>query len=108
MLHSQSLPPEQRQQSLSSDHSSPRRHHPVLTPALLLSGSVILSIVSLFSEDLFPVLTLIGISAVPLALSIALVLGIAGILVSIISILESIDQHGLQTAMFPKPKEQGL
>jgi len=39
-----------------------------------------------------------------LCLSAALVLGVAGILASIISILETIDRLRVQTTTFPKPK----
>lgn len=81
------------------------RQHPVLTPIVLLCGSILVAIVSLFSDSLFPVLTFIGLSSVPLYLSAACVLGIAGILVSIISIIEQIDRWSLQAAVCFKPKE---
>ena len=81
------------------------RQHPVLTPIVLLCGSILVAMVSLFSDSLFPVLTFIGLSSVPLYLSAACVLGIAGILVSIISIIEQIDRWSLQAAVCFKPKE---
>ncbi len=81
------------------------RQHPVLTPIVLLCGSILVAIASLFSDSLFPVLTFIGLSSVPLYLSLACVLGIAGILVSIISIIEQIDRWSLQAAVCFKPKE---
>ncbi|SRR5579884_415880 len=81
------------------------RQHPVLTPVVLICGSIIVAIASFFSDSLFPVLTFIGLSAVPFYLSAACVLGIAGILVSIISIIEQIDRWSLQVAVFFKPKE---
>jgi uncharacterized membrane protein len=81
------------------------RQHPVLTPIVLLCGSILVAIAGLFSDSLFPVLTFIGLSSVPLYLSLACVLGIAGILVSIISIIEQIDRWSLQAAVCFKPKE---
>src|SRR4051794_21369514 len=81
------------------------REHPVLTPIVLLCGSIIVGGASLFSDSLFPLFTFIGLSAVPLYLSIASVLGIAGILVSVISIIELIDRLSLQAAMLSRPKE---
>lgn len=81
------------------------RRHPVLTPFALLGGSAILSIACLSSDSLFPILDFLGVPSIPFTLSIATVLGIAGILASIIGILERIDQYGLQTAMFPNSKE---
>ena len=79
--------------------------HPLLTPIVLFSSSVILAIASLVTDNPFPILTLLGISSSPLYLLFALVFGIAGIIASIISVLEYIDQRNLQAAMFPKPKE---
>jgi hypothetical protein len=77
----------------------------VLTPVVLLCGSIIIGFASLFSDNLFPLLTFIGISSVPLYLSVACVLGIAGILVSIISLIELIDRWSPEAAVFFKPKE---
>jgi hypothetical protein len=79
--------------------------HPLLTPIVLLSSSVVAAIASLFADNTFPILTLLGVSSFSLYLLFALVFGIAGILASIISVLEYIDRHNLQAAMFPKPKE---
>jgi hypothetical protein len=89
----------------------PRRHrllqrHPVLFPVLLFTGSLALACASFFSVDLFPLLTLLGISTQPLYFSIAYVLGISGVLAGIIGIIERFDRSKLQMAMFPQPKEQ--
>ncbi|HLQ29956.1 MAG TPA: hypothetical protein VK140_12050 [Ktedonobacteraceae bacterium] len=84
--------------------------HPVLIPVILLSGSVGLCAASFFADTLFlpPLLTWLGVPAVLLCLSVALVLGISGVLASIISILESIDRYRLRNrlhiATFPKSK----
>ena len=89
----------------------PRRHrllqrHPVLFPVLLFTGSLALACASFSSVDLFPLLTLLGISTQPLYFSIAYVLGISGALAGIIGIIEHFDRSKLQMAMFPQPKEQ--
>ncbi len=81
------------------------QRHPVLVPALLLSGSVGLYIVSSFATALFPLLTFIGASPGLTCLLFALVLGIAGILTTIIDLIERFDRSRLHAEMFPKPKE---
>ena len=93
-----------RQRSLTQ-HGIVLPRHPLLTPIILLSSSVILGIASLVADNSFPILTLLGVSSSPLYLLFALVFGIAGILASIISVLEYIDQRNLQAAIFPKSKE---
>ncbi len=95
----------------SNGFPQPRRHrllqrHPVLLPVLLFSGSLVLGCASLFSVDLFPLLTLLGISTQPLYFSTAYVLGVSGILAGIIGTIERFDRCKLQMAMFPQPKEQ--
>ncbi len=81
------------------------RQHPVLTPVVLLSGSVALCIASFFADSLFPVLAFIGAPVALFCLSTAFVLGVAGVLATIIGIIERVDRYCLQAAMFPKPKE---
>ena len=78
--------------------------HPVLIPAALIIGSVVLCIASFFVDTLFPLLALIGTPGVLLCLSIAVVLGVSGVLASIISLIEGIDRHRLRTTTFPKAK----
>jgi anaerobic C4-dicarboxylate transporter len=96
-----------RKQSISiRDRSTLLKHHPVLLPVALLSCSLILANTAFSAENIFPVLTLLGVPSIPLCLSIALVLGISGILTSIIGIIEYIDGHSVKAAMFPKSKEQ--
>ncbi len=95
----------------SNDVPQPRRHrllqrHPVLFPVLLFTGSLVLGCASFFSIDLFPLLTLLGVSTQPLYFSIAYILGVSGILAGIIGIIEHFDRFKLQMAMFPQPKEQ--
>lgn len=99
------LEPLSRQRRSFPGRSRLLRQHPVLTPIVLLCGSIMLGCASLFSDSLFPLLTFIGLSAVPLYLSIACVLGIAGILVSIVSVIEQIDRWSLQAAILSGPKE---
>ena len=97
--------PTHRQRHILPGRSHLLRRHPVLTPVLLLSGSVTIAMAGFFSDNLFPLLTFIGLSSVPFSLSVACVLGIAGILISIISLIEQIDRWSLQTLVFCKAKE---
>jgi hypothetical protein len=95
-----------RTRHISPIRSQLLRQHPVLTPIALLCGSIIVGIASLFSDGPSPILALIGISAAPLYLSIACVLGLAGILVSIISLIEQIERRSVPAALYSGPKEQ--
>ncbi len=110
---------------LQSQHEPPDYQHPILAWArgslfqhpllrrrafislVLLIGSLALSIASLFPDSLFPVLTLLSIPSAQLCLTFAFVLGISGVLISIISIIEHVDRYWSQAAMFPKSKEHG-
>jgi len=78
--------------------------YPVIMPAMLLCGALGLCAASFYASSLFPLLALAAIPAAPLCLSLAFVLGVAGILASIISILEHIDREHLRSATFPKEK----
>jgi hypothetical protein len=69
------------------------QQHPMLTAVFLLAGAVGLFIVSFSADLLFPALALPGIPATTLCLVLALILGISGILVSIIYLIEKIDLH---------------
>ena len=83
------------------------QRHPLLTPVMLLSGSLILCIASFFSNSVFPVLALLGIPSALFCLSFAAMLGVVGILVGIISLIEYLDQYSAQASAFSRPKEQG-
>jgi len=95
-----------RQRHIFPIRSQLLRQHPILTPIALLCGSIIVGIASLFSDGPSPIFALIDISAAPLYLSIACVLGIAGILVSIISLIEQFDRRNVPAALYSGPKEQ--
>lgn len=89
------------------------QRHPVLTPVVLLSSSLLLGVVSIFADTVFSVLTLVGVPVGTLFLLcvlVAFVLGIVGVLVSIISILEQVDRYGSTTKVsvlaFLRLKEQ--
>ena len=77
-------------------------YYPVRLPAILIFGAVIFCIASFYASTLFPLLALLGVPTTLLCLSVALVLGVSGIVASIISILESIER--LRTITVPKPK----
>jgi len=95
-----------RQRHIFPIRSQLLRQHPILTPIALLCGSIAVGIASLFSDGPSPIFALIGISAAPLYLSIACVLGVAGILVSIISLIEQIERWSVPAALYSGPKEQ--
>ncbi len=97
-----------RQHLLVQHRSRLLEQHPVLTPMLLLGGAVGLFIASFSVGRLFPALALIGIPATHVCLLAALVLGISGILGSIIYLIERMDSYfsrRLQAGMFAQPKE---
>src|SRR5437660_255604 len=67
------------------------KRHPVVLPLLLLAGACFAVMMSLMAENIFPLLMWIGVSPAIFCLSIALVLGISGVLTSIIGIIEHIE-----------------
>ncbi len=94
-----------QQHFLTPGRDSVLQQHPVLVPVTLLGISVALCIASFFASALFPVLVLHGIPAGSMCLLFAFVSGIAGILTSIIGLIERIDRARLHPGMFPQPKE---
>lgn len=106
MIQGQTGPSDQQQSFLTSQRSHLLRKYPVLLPLALLSGSIGLFIISSFADAYVPILVLIGVPASLLCVVLALVLGVSGLLASIISIIEGVDRHRLKAAMFPKTKEQ--
>lgn len=94
-----------RQYAQMMQRSFVLQRHPVLTPVLLLSGSGILCIASFSANTLFPILTLLGIPSALFCLSIAMMLGIVGILVGIISMIEYFSRYSAQATAFSQPKE---
>jgi len=80
------------------------RQHPILIPVLLIGGALGLCFASFYADTLFPLLALVGAPTSLLCLSLTFVLGVSGVLASIISIIEGIDRYRLRTATFPKPK----
>ena len=104
MIQGQFQPFGQRQHLLMPEQGRLSKQDPLLLPIILIFGSGVLCIVSFYANALFPLLAVIGVPTVLLCLSAALVLGVAGILASIISILETIDRLRTQTTTLPKPK----
>ncbi len=107
MIQGQAGPSGQQQSFLATHRSNLLRQHPVLLPLVLLGSSIGLFILSPFSDAFFPILALIGTPASMLCVILALVLGVSGLLTSIISIIEGVDRRRLKAAMFPKTKELG-
>jgi hypothetical protein len=104
MIQGQFKPFGERQHLLMAERSRLSKQYPVLLPLILIFGSGVLGIASFYTNVLFPLLAIIGVPTALLCLSAALVLGMAGVLASIISILETIDRLRVQTTTFPKPK----
>lgn len=105
MLQGHQTFPAKRQHMVIPQQSSLLRRHPVMMPVLLIGSAVGLFIVSFFANSLFPLLALIGAPPTIMCLLLALVLGICGILASIISIIEKIDRSRFQAPMFTQPEE---
>jgi hypothetical protein len=80
------------------------RRHPVLLPGLLLGGSLLLCLTSFYANNLFPLLALLGAPTSLLCLSMAIVLGVTGVLAGIISGIEGIDRHRLRSTTIAKSK----
>ena len=104
MISGQFEPSCQQQYILIPGRNRLLHEHPVLIPVVLIVGSIVLCIVSFFADTLFPLLALIGAPGAFVCLSVAVVLGVSGVLASIISLIEGIDRHRLRTTTFPKPK----
>ncbi len=66
--------------------------HPVLVPVTLSGTALVLCIVSFYASNLFPLLTWVGMPSQLLCLLLALVLGISGILTSIVGLIERMDR----------------
>jgi hypothetical protein len=72
------------------------RRHPVLVPVVLSGCALALCVVSFYANSLFPLFTLIGVPSQLLCLLLALVLGISGILTSIVGLIEHMDRSHTQ------------
>ncbi len=70
--------------------------HPVLVPVTLSGTALVLCIVSFYASNLFPLLTWVGMPSQLLCLLLALVLGISGILTSIVGLIERMDRSRTQ------------
>ncbi|MBA2680722.1 MAG: hypothetical protein H0U76_20295 [Ktedonobacteraceae bacterium] len=67
------------------------RQHPILLPVVLIGSATGLCMSSFFADTLFPVLAFLGVAPALVCLSVALVLGIVGILTGIISLIERFE-----------------
>src|SRR5204862_5902194 len=83
-----------QRQSTSQQRNPLLQRHPVLIPLVLFTSSIALAIVSFFADNLFPVLTLIGIPSVLVCYLLAAVLGLCGVIVSITGLLKLCDTLG--------------
>src|SRR5437763_17087417 len=104
MISGQFEPSGQQQYILVTGRSLLLQRHPVLIPVVLIICSVVLCIASFSADTLFPVLALFGAPGALVCISVAFVLGVSGVLASIIIIIEGIDRNGLRTIMFQKQK----
>src|SRR5579884_4440614 len=94
-------------------HLIPQRNrllqqHPILVPLGFFVGALLLLVLSFFASYFFPVLTLTGIAPGTLCFFLAIVSGIAGILTSIIGVIERFDRSRLPAPMYAQVKEETL
>jgi hypothetical protein len=109
MRQSQKNAPPGHWQSTNQQRNPLIQRHPVLVPLVLFASSIVLAIVSFFADNLFPVLTLIGVPSVLVCYLLAAVLGLCGVLVSITGLLElydTCDHRCIQLALAPQSKGQ--
>jgi len=96
-------------QSASQRRNLLLQRHPVLVPVVLFASSIVLAIASFFTDNLFPVLTLIGVPSALVCYLLAAVLGLCGVIVSITGLLEHCDIFNhcpIQLALAPLSKRQ--
>lgn len=96
-------------QSASQQRHPLIQRHPVLVPLLLFASSIVLASLSFFTDNLFPVLTLIGFPSALVCYLLAAVLGLCGVIVSITGLLElckTWDHRCIQLALAPQSKGQ--
>ena len=96
-------------QFASQPRNSLVQRHPVLVPLGLFASAVVLAIASFFTDDLFPVLTLIGIPSALVCYLLAAVLGLCGVIVGITGLLEhchAFDHCHFLLALAPQSKGQ--
>ncbi|GCE06266.1 hypothetical protein [Dictyobacter aurantiacus] len=82
------------------------QRHPILVSLCLISGAVLLVMASYFADTLFPILAFIGASPALPCLSLAWMSGTCGILISIINIIEHVEQRRAYAVVSPALKEQ--
>ena len=82
-----------------------RLRHRTIISLVLLGAALVLGATSFFTDSLFPLLSLLGIPSAQLCLTFAFVLGISGVVTSIIGMIERIDRSWSQAAMFQRSKE---
>lgn len=76
--------------------------HPILVSLSLISSAIMLIGVSVFARSFFPTFLFIGISATLLCLLLATVLGLCGVITSIIGLMEHFDRS--RTSAFSQAK----
>lgn len=94
-------------------HLIPQRNrlpqqHPVLVPLGFFAGALLLLVLSFFASYFFPLLALTGIAPGTLCFFLAIVSGIAGILTSIIGVIERFDRSRLPAPKYAQVKEETL
>jgi len=85
------------------------QRHPVLVPLVLFASAFVLAIGSFFADNLFPILTLIGVPSALICYLLAAVLGLSGVIVSITGLLEfydTSDHRCILLALAPQSKGQ--
>ncbi len=109
MTQSQKNDPLGQWQLASQQRNSLVQRHPVLVPLVLFASAIVLAIASFFTDDLFPVLTLIGVPSALVCYLLAAVLGLCGVIVGITGLLEhchAFDHCHILLALAPQSKGQ--
>ncbi len=102
MIQSQHTCSCQQRYALQTGRHPLLEQHPVLVSLSLVSSAILLMIASFFAGRFFPTFLFIGISATLLCLLLAVVLGICGVITSIIGVMEYLDRSW--TSAFPQNK----
>jgi hypothetical protein len=92
MFQGQYVPPSGQQRLGKLQRHVLLRRYPVLVPVMLSGCALLMLVASFYTNNLFPLLTLIGMPVQLLCLLLALVLGISGILTSIVGLIEHMDR----------------
>ncbi len=96
---------DQHTHAVYQQRASLLQQHPISLPIFLVSSAILLVIGSFFADTLFPILKFIGSPAPLICVLLACVLGICGVLTTIIGIIEHLDRQKLPIPLLSHAKE---